>query len=157
MTCSASCGEAFTSSLMAKVQAVLGGLIAITGVAMVVAGIVVVAIDCSMEKNWVLLVWGVVTLIMYGLVSLAGISRLRAIRGQASLNPCLEGLQHIASSDGGHAWWFAKEIVEAYTDTTGCRETPDTIALVLMSVRLGLCVIYGLIILFIALRACCKK
>ena len=62
-----------TNEMVNKVQGILSGMVALSGVAMVVGGIVVLAVDCSPDPNhpWVLLVWGLVTIMLYGLVVLA--------------------------------------------------------------------------------------
>ena len=62
-----------TNEMVNKVQGILSGMVALSGVAMVVGGIVVLAVDCPTAPNhpWVLLVWGLVTIMLYGLVVLA--------------------------------------------------------------------------------------
>jgi len=72
--------EFYGSSKLAKGQAVLGGLLFLTGVVMVVGGVVLLALDCQLEKPWVLLVWGLVTCLMYGLVMWAGANRWDGVR-----------------------------------------------------------------------------
>ena len=50
MSCGAKCGEVWGGVLVARLQAVMGGLIALVGAVMVVAGIVVLALDCQVGK-----------------------------------------------------------------------------------------------------------
>ena len=62
-----------TNEMINKVTGALSGLVTLSGVAMVVGGVVVLAVDCAPAPNhhWVLLVWGLVTIMLYGLVALA--------------------------------------------------------------------------------------
>ena len=61
------------NEMINKVTGVLSGMVALSGVAMVIGGIVVLAVDCTPAPNhpWVLLVWGLVTIMLYGLVVIA--------------------------------------------------------------------------------------
>ena len=70
-----SCLEVVSSPWVAWSQALVGGGQVLTGLAMAVAGVVVLAADCTLEQPWVLLVWGLVTVLMWGLVALAGLDR----------------------------------------------------------------------------------
>ena len=64
------------NEMINKVTGVLSGVVALSGVAMVVGGIVVLAIDCPPPMHpWVLLVWGLVTIMLYGLVVIAAHDR----------------------------------------------------------------------------------
>ena len=64
------------NEMINKVTGVLSGMVALSGVAMVVGGIVVLAVDCPPPNHpWVLLVWGLVTIMLYGLVVLAAHDR----------------------------------------------------------------------------------
>ena len=64
------------NEMINKVTGVLSGVVALSGVAMVVGGIVVLAIDCPPPNHpWVLLVWGLVTIMLYGLVVIAAHDR----------------------------------------------------------------------------------
>ena len=69
------CGEVWASPLMCKVQGTLAGLLALCGCVMVMAGIVVMAGDCPPDRSWLLLVWGLITLLLYGLVALSAVDR----------------------------------------------------------------------------------
>ena len=62
-----------SNEMINKVTGALSGLVTLSGVAMVVGGVVVLAVHCTPAPNhhWVLLVWGLVTIILYGLVVLA--------------------------------------------------------------------------------------
>ena len=62
-----------SNEMINKVTGALSGLVTLSGVAMVVGGVVVLAVDCAPAPNhdWVLLVWGLVTIMLYGLVALA--------------------------------------------------------------------------------------
>ena len=50
MSCGAKCVEVLGGALVARLQAVMGGLIALVGAVMVVAGVVVLALDCQVGK-----------------------------------------------------------------------------------------------------------
>merc|ERR1719237_990704 len=119
-------------------------------VAMVVA-------ECTMDKPWALLVWGVITIVLYTFVVIAGLDRARAIdedRGPSALIQCL---QHIGNTDGASAWWFAMVLIGAYEDTKDCRERPDTIGLVLTVITLTLRVQYGIVQGLTVVHFCCKR
>ena len=61
---------------VAKWQAATGGSLFLTGLAMLISGIVILAADCpEVNKPWVLLVYGLVTMITYVWPMLAGIDR----------------------------------------------------------------------------------
>ena len=62
-----------TNEMINKVTGVLSGMVVLSGVAMVIGGIVVLAVDCTVPPThpWVLLVWGLVTIMLYGLVVIA--------------------------------------------------------------------------------------
>ena len=76
MSCGERCNATWHGSLMAKVQAGFGGVLVLCGAAMVVAGIVMLALDCGPSRHpWLLLVWGLITTLLYGSVMAAGIDR----------------------------------------------------------------------------------
>ena len=56
------------NEMINKVTGILSGMVVLSGVAMVIGGIVVLAVDCTPDPNhpWVLLVWGLVTIMLYG-------------------------------------------------------------------------------------------
>ena len=61
---------------VAKWQAATGGSLFLTGFAMFVSGIVILAADCeAVNKPWVLLVYGLITMITYVWPMLAGLDR----------------------------------------------------------------------------------
>ena len=63
---------------VAKAQVVGGGSLFTTGLVMFVSGIVVLAADCStVNKPWVLLVYGLVTMLTWVWPLWAGIDRWR--------------------------------------------------------------------------------
>ena len=64
------------STKVAKWQAATGGSLFLTGLTMFISGIVILAADCaSVNKPWVLLVYGLVTMLTYVWPMLAGIDR----------------------------------------------------------------------------------
>ena len=61
---------------VAKWQAATGGSLFFTGLAMLISGIGILASDCpEVNKPWVLLVYGLVTMLTYVWPMLAGIDR----------------------------------------------------------------------------------
>jgi len=117
-----------SNEMINKVTGVLSGMVVLSGVAMVVGGIVVLAIDCpSPNHPWVLLVWGLVTIMLYGHVVTAAHDRMRSARENIAPNPLVQGLKHLASLDGASAWWFAKVLIENFTDSSGMGCTDDAI------------------------------
>ena len=61
---------------VAKWQAATGGSLFLTGLVMVVSGIVILAADCpAVNKPWLLLVYGLITMLTYVWPMLAGIDR----------------------------------------------------------------------------------
>ena len=64
------------STKVAKWQAATGGSLFLTGLVMFISGIVILAADCpTVNKPWVLLVYGLVTMFTYAWPMLAGIDR----------------------------------------------------------------------------------
>merc|ERR1719234_485866 len=119
-------------------------------VAMIVA-------ECTMDKPWALLVWGVITIILYSFIAIAGMDRAKAIDKDRGPNAIIQCLQHIGNTDGASAWWFATVLIGAYEDTEDCRERPDTIGLVLTVITLTLRVQYGIVQLFTVIHFCCTR
>jgi len=119
-------------------------------VAMIVA-------ECTMDKPWALLVWGVITIILYSFIAIAGMDRAKAIDEDRGPNALIQCLQHIGNTDGASAWWFSMVLIGAYEDTEDCRERPDTIGLVLTVITLTLRVQYGIVQLFTVIHFCCKR
>merc|ERR1712062_584655 len=150
-----------TNEMVNKVQGILSGMVALSGVAMVVGGIVVLAVDCPTAPNhpWVLLVWGLVTIILYGLVALATHDRMRAARENIAPNPLVQGLKHLASTDGASAWWFAKVLIENFNNGSamGCTEDAILAGFVLCVITLAIRVFYGVVLLGLVFYCCCKK
>ena len=77
-----------------------------------------------MEKPWALLVWGIITIILYSFIAIAGMDRwsffvqnpflrcfffirAKAIDEDRGPNALIQCLQHIGNTDGAFAWWFA--------------------------------------------------
>ena len=146
---------------VAKAQVVGGGSLFTTGLVMFVSGIVVLAADCStVNKPWVLLVYGLVTMITYVWPMLAGVDRIQAARNGTECNKLIQGLVHIASLDGAYTWWFAGEIIRNYSnsqDSDGCEQGWDLLGLVLLSIRfvfLGIYVLFwiGVVIYFVCIK-----
>ena len=74
-------------------------------------------------------------------------------------NAWIQCAQNVAGTDGAHAWWFAQQAIEPYfnRDIEDCHTGPDALVFGFTMARLSLCILYGLIILFMALKACfCK-
>merc|ERR1712233_206674 len=117
------------NEMINKVTGILSGMVVLSGVAMVIGGIVVLAVDCTPDPNhpWVLLVWGLVTIMLYGLVVLAAHDRMRSTRENIAPNPLVQGLKHLASVDGASAWWFAKVLIGNFTDGSAMGCTEDAI------------------------------
>ena len=141
----------------------VAGLISLTGLAMVVGGVVLVALDCGeMEKPWVLLVWGLLTAVTYGLVMWASFGNDWYTGddeedGMAMALVCCVGCCTfiLVLVDAACAWWFAWEIITAWSHSKdledSCRTSPDHFAFVIMNVRFGFLALYywiGGIILF---------
>jgi len=150
-----------TNEMVNKVQGILSGMVALSGVAMVVGGIVVLAVGCSPAPNhpWVLLVWGLVTIMLYGLVVLATHDRMRSVRENIAPNPLVQGLKHLASTDGASAWWFAKVLIANFSNGSamGCTEDLIMAGFVLCVITLAIRVFYGLVLLGLVFYCCCKK
>merc|ERR1712032_1206122 len=148
------------NEMINKVTGVLSGVVALSGVAMVVGGIVVLAIDCPPPNHpWVLLVWGLVTIMLYGLVVIAAHDRMRSARENTAPNQLVQGLKHLASLDGASAWWFAKVLIGNFTDGSGMGCTEDAImaGFVLCVITLAIRVFYGLVLLGMVFYCCFKK
>jgi len=149
-----------SNEMINKVTGVLSGMVVLSGVAMVVGGIVVLAIDCpSPNHPWVLLVWGLVTIMLYGHVVTAAHDRMRSARENIAPNPLVQGLKHLASLDGASAWWFAKVLIENFTDgnAMGCTEDAIMAGFVLCVITLAIRVFYGFVLLGMVFYCCCKK
>merc|ERR1712158_311764 len=149
------------NEMINKVTGVLSGMVVLSGVAMVIGGIVVLAVDCTATPThpWVLLVWGLVTIMLYGLVVIATHDRMRSCRENIAPNPLVQGLKHLASLDGASAWWFAKVLIENFTDGNAIGCTGDAImaGFVLCVITLAIRVFYGLVLLGLVFYCCCKK
>jgi len=148
------------NEMINKVTGVLSGMVALSGVAMVVGGIVVLAIDCPPPMHpWVLLVWGLVTIMLYGLVVIAAHDRMRSAKENIAPNPLVQGLKHFASIDGASAWWFAKVLIDNFINGSGMGCTEDAImaGFVLCVITLAIRVFYGLVLLGMVIYCCCKK
>jgi len=129
---------------------------------MFISGIVVLAADCpSVNKPWVLMVYGLVTMLTWVWPLWAGIDRIRAARNGGRPNNLVQGLVHLASMDGAYTWWFAGEIIRNYSDSKelgGCEQGWDLLCLVLLSIRfvfLGFYVIFWIVALIYF--GCIKK
>jgi len=149
------------NEMINKVTGILSGMVVLSGVAMVIGGIVVLAVDCTPDPNhpWVLLVWGLVTIMLYGLTVLATHDRMRSIRENIAPNPLVQGLKHLTSLDGASAWWFAKVLIDNFINRSGLECTDDAImaGFVLCVITLAIRVFYGLVLLGMVLYCCFKK
>merc|ERR1711974_36548 len=117
---------------VAKWQAAIGGSLFLTG-------LVILAADCpAVNKPWILLVYGLITMLTYVWPMLAGIDRIRADRKGTQCNNLIQSLTHLASMDGAYTWWFASEIIKNFSDskdTVGCEQGWDQLCLILLSIR----------------------
>jgi len=149
------------NEMINKVTGILSGMVVLSGVAMVIGGIVVLAVDCTPDPNhpWVLLVWGLVTIMLYGLTVLATHDRMRSVRENIAPNPLVQGLKHLTSLDGASAWWFAKVLIDNFINRSGLGCTDDAImaGFVLCVITLAIRVFYGLVLLGMVLYCCFKK
>ena len=78
-----------------------------------------VVAECTMDYPWALLVWGIITVLLYTFVVIAGMDRWKEIEQQIIFlrakaidedrgpNALIQCLQHIGNTDGASAWWFA--------------------------------------------------
>lgn len=86
---------------------------------------------------------------------------MRACREGRAPSGLVQGLQHLASADGATAWWFASEIVRAWSDSRdmedSCRTNPDLFAFVMMNVRFGFLALYILFWIGVMVVFCCKR
>merc|ERR1712130_781957 len=119
------------NEMINKVTGGLSGMVALSGVAMVVGGLVV----------------------------LAAHDRMRSTRENIAPNPLVQGLKHLASVDGASAWWFAKVLIGNFTDGSamGCTEDAIMAGFVLCVITLAIRIFYGLVLLGMVFYCCCKK
>merc|ERR1712012_785738 len=94
-----------------------------------------------------------------GLVVLATHDRMRACRENIAPNPLVQGLKHLASTDGASAWWFAKVLIENFNNgnAMGCTEDAILAGFVLCVITLAIRVFYGVVLLGLVFYCCCKS
>jgi len=84
---------------------------------------------------------------------------MRAARENIAPNPLVQGLKHLASTDGASAWWFAKVLIENFNNGSamGCTEDAILAGFVLCVITLAIRVFYGVVLLGLVFYCCCKK
>merc|ERR1712192_225711 len=99
------------------VAVTLAVLLNLSGLSMIIYGIVVMASDCWIDKSWVLLLYGCLTVLTYIWPLLAGLDWHYASRDNRPPNKILKALSFLGYCDGAYTGWCASEILKNYSES----------------------------------------